>query len=84
MTSHIPSKNVDLYVDGGAWISIIAIFILLFWQGVVARVIAGGRFAIPRVAASLRIEMRLLSETRSVLEYLPTLSGHIHGCGAVR
>jgi hypothetical protein len=45
-----------------------------------ARGMTGFRFATPVLAAS-RIEMRLLSETRRVLEYLPTSSAYMHGCG---
>ena len=37
-----------------------------------------------RVAAASRIEMRLLSETRRVFEYLPRSSLLMHGCDAIK
>jgi hypothetical protein len=39
---------------------------------------AGIRFAIPREIPASRIEMRLFSETSSVLEYLPTAVRRMH------
>jgi hypothetical protein len=71
MASHtlpIPD-DWDWYVAEGCLIPIIAISVLLSKRGL-PRVMVSVRFAIPRVVATSRIEMRLLSETRSVLEYL--------------
>lgn len=73
MASHTPPIPDDWYVAEGCLIPIIAISVLLS-KRVLPRVIASVRFAIPRVVATSRIEMRLLSETRSVLEYLPKIS----------
>jgi hypothetical protein len=36
------------------------------------------------VATASRIEIRLLSETRSVFEYLQKSSLYIHGCDAIK
>jgi len=73
MASHTPPIPDDLYVAEGCLTPIIAISVLLSKPGL-PRVITSVRFAIPRVVATSRIEMRLLSEARSVLEYLPRIS----------
>lgn len=73
VASHTPPIPVALYVAEGCSTSTIVISVLLSKRGV-SRVIACVRFAIPLVVASSRIEMRLLSEMRSVFEYLPRMS----------
>jgi hypothetical protein len=69
MGSHPLPISDGLYVAEGCLTPIIAISALLSKRDLL-RFITSGGFAIPRVVATSRIEMRLLSEARSVLEYL--------------
>jgi hypothetical protein len=80
LPSHAPmlsARDIALCAAGGC---MIIVSMLPSKRGVTAKVTAGDLIDTSVVAATSRIEIRLLSDTRSVFEYLPKTSLHKRGC----
>ena len=76
--SMLSARDIALCAAGGC---MIIVSMLPPKRGVTAKVTAGDLIDTSMVAAASHIEIRLLSDTRSVFEYLPTMLPYKRGFG---